>query len=285
MREQKKEKSPAFQFYPKDVLSDGNAMAMPPEAFGIYMKLLCYDWIDDGIVDDHKIWRRLGGYEHHNFQGEERDVEDWDIIYSYLKPQFVPHPDKEGYVTNPRLLKERANQSERSRSAKESANKRWESERNANALSPHTNGICEVDANRCSSSSSSSSSSKEENTKAPDSQIKNPEEPKTRTHTMQLPRQFDTPKTRDALKRWAAHRRKLKKAFDEMAAEALVLLWAHDPSGFVKAVNNSISQGWSEPIKPKNEPGNGSIPSYQDTTPAEASAVLKNLQQQGVPIK
>lgn len=156
-----KNKAPAFQFYPKDVLSDGNAMAMPAEAFGIYMKLLCFDWIDDGLINDWKVWRKLGGYEPFNFQGEDRESEDWAIIQSYLEPQFIPHPTKPGYVTNPRLLKERENQREKSESAQKSANKRWEQERNTKTL----NDVCERNANalrmQCSSSSSSSSSTKD----------------------------------------------------------------------------------------------------------------------------
>ncbi len=154
-----KEKSPAFQFYPKDVLSDGNAMAMPAEAFGIYMRLLCFDWIDDGLIDCQKTWMRLGGFDPFDFQGEERRAEDWDIIISHIKPQFVPHPTKEGFVTNPRLLKEREKQSERSAEASKSAKKRWQANDDATASNPHSDGICEGDAKRCSSSSSSSSSS------------------------------------------------------------------------------------------------------------------------------
>ncbi len=45
-------KSPAFQLYPKDVLSDSLAMVMPNDCFGIYMKLLFHDWINDGIQDN-----------------------------------------------------------------------------------------------------------------------------------------------------------------------------------------------------------------------------------------
>jgi len=152
-----REKSPAFQFYPKDVLSDGNAMAMPAEAFGIYMRLLCYDWVDNGLCDDEKVWMRLGGYEHFTFSGDERGSDDWEIILSYLRPQFIPHPSRAGFVTNRRLLKERANQTKRSEEAQKSANKRWAKVKDATASSSHGVGISELDANRCSSSSSSSS--------------------------------------------------------------------------------------------------------------------------------
>lgn len=150
-------KSPAFQFYPKDVLSDGNAMAMPAEAFGIYMKLLCYDWIDNGLLKDDKTLMRLGGFEWHDFQGNQREPEDYDIILSYLRAQFIDHPTKEGFITNPRLLKERANQAERSASAKSSAEARWKNkDTNANAMRTHDKRNANEVRSVCSSSSTAS---------------------------------------------------------------------------------------------------------------------------------
>jgi hypothetical protein len=122
---EKPNKSPAFQFYPKDVLSDGNAMAMPADAFGIYMKLLCFDWIDDGLLDDDKTLMRLGGYDWHDYQGNERDINDYDVILTYIRPQFEDHPTKKGYITNPRLQKERQYQEDRRKSASDNATKRW----------------------------------------------------------------------------------------------------------------------------------------------------------------
>ena len=40
---------PAFQFYPKDFISDANVEAMTLEETGAYIRLLCLCWIEDGI--------------------------------------------------------------------------------------------------------------------------------------------------------------------------------------------------------------------------------------------
>lgn len=153
------EKSPAFQFYPKDVLSDGNAMAMPAEAFGIYMRLLCFDWVDDGLSDHDGKLMRLGGFNPFDLSGEERDEEHYETIWQWVRGQFIDHPTKPGYITNSRLLKERANQEERRRKNKENADKRWGNSADATASPSHKVRIYEEDAKRCPSSSSSSSTS------------------------------------------------------------------------------------------------------------------------------
>ena len=44
-------KSPAFQFYPKDFLTDGNVVTMTNEEKGEYITLLCLDWINNGITE------------------------------------------------------------------------------------------------------------------------------------------------------------------------------------------------------------------------------------------
>ena len=154
-----KEKPPAFQFYPKDLLSCSKAMAMPNECLGIYWKLLCHDWINDGIEDDERQWMRLGGYDFTDYQGGQRENEDYEIIVSHLKGVFSKHPNKKGFVTNPRLGKERKKQTEKSMArasaGQAGAKKRWKQN------DGNTNG--KAIAKDSSSSSSSSSSSNKKN--------------------------------------------------------------------------------------------------------------------------
>ncbi len=50
------DKSPAFQFYPKDWLTDEKVMMMSKEERGEYIDLLCIDWLNIGI--DEKIIER-----------------------------------------------------------------------------------------------------------------------------------------------------------------------------------------------------------------------------------
>ena len=42
-------KAPAFQFYPKDFLTDDKVLAMSDDILGKYIKLLCIDWLNDGL--------------------------------------------------------------------------------------------------------------------------------------------------------------------------------------------------------------------------------------------
>ncbi|MHC4162534.1 MAG: hypothetical protein ACYSUM_10425 [Planctomycetota bacterium] len=44
--------SPAFSFYPKDILSDEAAAAMTDEELGIYIRLLCHAWLEGSIPAD-----------------------------------------------------------------------------------------------------------------------------------------------------------------------------------------------------------------------------------------
>jgi len=48
-------KPPAFQFYPKDFLSDLNVQCMDAEARGIYITLLCNCWIENSIPNNPDI--------------------------------------------------------------------------------------------------------------------------------------------------------------------------------------------------------------------------------------
>jgi len=60
-------KSPAFQFYPGDFLSDENVISMTFEERGIYITLLCSCWIQGSIpADPDKIMRLLPGYSNEN---------------------------------------------------------------------------------------------------------------------------------------------------------------------------------------------------------------------------
>ena len=49
-------KTPAFQFYPNDYLSDTNVMLMTAEQEGHYIRLLCICWKDGSIPAD---WDKL----------------------------------------------------------------------------------------------------------------------------------------------------------------------------------------------------------------------------------
>lgn len=93
-------KAPAFQFYPGDWLASGNIILMTPEQEGGYIRLLCYDWSGDGIVDNDAVLAALS-----------RLGEGWlNGGSEIIRKCFVPHPEKPGFITNPRIQKEREKQ-------------------------------------------------------------------------------------------------------------------------------------------------------------------------------
>jgi hypothetical protein len=154
-----KEKSPAFQFYPKDFLSDSTAMIMPSEARGIYITLLCHDWINDGIPDHHGNLMALGGWNWTEIDNSGlRDPDEFQRILEFILPAFVPHPAKPDTLTNRRLMKERErqeqNREDKKKAGEKGAKARWQNHNPANGKA-----ITE-DASSSSSSSSSSTSLK-----------------------------------------------------------------------------------------------------------------------------
>ena len=141
-------KSPAFQLYPADWLSSMVVTMMTPEQEGAYIRLICYDWSNDGIPDDDEqlaILSRLGeGW----FKGGS----------TVVRKCFNQHPTKEGFLTNPRLEKEREKQKEwREKSAE--GGKKSAAIRAKNKLkggSTTVSRVVQPNANIMSSSSSSS---------------------------------------------------------------------------------------------------------------------------------
>lgn len=122
-----KGKSPAFQFYPKDFLTDDKVIEMSAEVRGYYVDLLCIDWLNDGFYSSAIL--KLCHFEWYRYDGTLRD--DSKDVEAQLLACFGPHPTKEGFVTNSRLRKERLGQIERSQeravSGKKGAKKRWDS--------------------------------------------------------------------------------------------------------------------------------------------------------------
>ena len=96
-------KYPSFQFYPNDFMMDSKVVAMPTLACGMYIKLLCYDWMNDGILNDINVIQKLSGLEIHLID----DDKEIDMLFKHVVDCFVPHPDKPGHITNPRLYKDR----------------------------------------------------------------------------------------------------------------------------------------------------------------------------------
>ena len=63
-----KASSPAFQFYPKDYMTDANVMEMTHEQRGIYIDLLSIYWLEDGLPSDLGRLARLVGLPPKRFE-------------------------------------------------------------------------------------------------------------------------------------------------------------------------------------------------------------------------
>lgn len=97
-----KEQSPAFQFYPRDFLSDENVMAMELDERGAYITLMCVCWTEGSIPADVRRLARICGCP------RERMAEMWEV----LSPCFEEHPGGPERLVHPRLEAERTKQAE-----------------------------------------------------------------------------------------------------------------------------------------------------------------------------
>lgn len=130
-------KSPAFQFYPQDFLV-GTAI-LSAEETGAYIRLLCYQWTNDGLPNDQVILARIAGC------GGNAIASIWH--------KFGICDD--GMIRNKRLDEIKNSQIEFRAKQKSNAQKRWKSgENQVKAIPPHNSGIpsgipsgiCQTDA-------------------------------------------------------------------------------------------------------------------------------------------
>lgn len=93
------EKAPAFQFYPKDFLMDGNVAGMTLAERGAYITLICLCWQEHSIPADLTRLARMVGEPPAVFRR----------IWPALRPCFRASPDR-GRLVHPRLEREREKQ-------------------------------------------------------------------------------------------------------------------------------------------------------------------------------
>ena len=97
-----KAKSPAFQWYASDFLSDVNVIGMSLAARGAYITLISICWMEGSIPADMGHLARLCG----------TTKEEMTDLWVMLDPCFKPHPKDEARKIHPRLRKEEKKQSE-----------------------------------------------------------------------------------------------------------------------------------------------------------------------------
>jgi uncharacterized protein YdaU (DUF1376 family) len=95
------DKAPAFQFYPKDFLSDENQAVMTCEQAGAFIRLLCHAWNEGSIPDDAEKCARLAAATVKGFS---------ERVWPAVRVCFTATTD--GRLVHRRLEKERIKQDE-----------------------------------------------------------------------------------------------------------------------------------------------------------------------------
>lgn len=93
-------KSPAFQFYPKDFLTDENVRLMSMQERGIYITLMSYCWIESTLPADTKLLARLCGMP----------LKQFNNLWRAIAPCFDVDPLHVDRIIHQRLDKERVKQ-------------------------------------------------------------------------------------------------------------------------------------------------------------------------------
>lgn len=133
-------KSPAFQFYAADFMI--GIMGMSDEETGVYIKMLSTQWLHGSLPNCKKTIKKM--------------INSSKIPSEMVMRKFAICDD--GFLRNERMENVREKQKSFVATRKDNANKRWEKERNENALAMHVHdgSICKTDALLLQSSSSSS---------------------------------------------------------------------------------------------------------------------------------
>jgi uncharacterized protein YdaU (DUF1376 family) len=111
-----KKKSPAYQWYPKDALTDDAIIQMSFEVEGFYRYCLDMCWLSDGLpADDDDRFRLLQKCKKRS---------EFDRLWRAVSDRFFV--GRGGKLRNKRQEQERTKQKKFSKSRKESAKKRWD---------------------------------------------------------------------------------------------------------------------------------------------------------------
>lgn len=143
-------KSPAFQFYVKDFLTDDKVAVMNMEARGVYITLLSFCWNNNGLTNDQEEIKEMCG-----------NPANWEKIWKKVGRCFY---ENSGKLFNKRLDKEREKQEYWKKKSKEGGIKSGKTRRDKAKMKGGLNKLkggsrlVEPKGNHSVSSSSSSSS-------------------------------------------------------------------------------------------------------------------------------
>lgn len=107
-------KAPAFQFYPKDFLSDSNVVGMSMQERGVYITLICICWQDHSIPADVAQLARQCSTPLRAFQ------RIWPAVEKCFRKSGASR------LVHPRLERERMKQADYRRRQSDASRKRWD---------------------------------------------------------------------------------------------------------------------------------------------------------------
>lgn len=121
-------KSPAYQWFPKDALTDQAMLRMSNEVEGLYRRLLDHAWLEDGLPSDAEQIFPLSKC------GTRRK---FDQLWMQIAPLLPTGSD--GRRRSPRQEQERKKQRKNSRARKLAADASWVKRRERDAETAHAN--------------------------------------------------------------------------------------------------------------------------------------------------
>lgn len=118
------EKRPAFQWYPKDILTDENVLPMTLEEEGAYRRLIDFCWLHGSLPNNVAKLAPMC----------KIDGSRMALLWPAIEPCFRTDPNDFNRLIHPRLERERRKQDDyrkdKSRAGKAGAKARWEKEQN-----------------------------------------------------------------------------------------------------------------------------------------------------------
>lgn len=107
------QKAPAFQWYPKDILSSARVQVLSMEEECAYRRLIDYCWLNESVPSDPVKASRLVG------KGCSPEMA------AAALELFEPHPSDPGMMIHPRLEEEKKKQEDHRKVRKAAAESRW----------------------------------------------------------------------------------------------------------------------------------------------------------------
>lgn len=102
-----------FPFYVKDFLTDATVNLMDHAAVGVYVKLLCHQWLEGSIPSDKYTMARLLHIEQSAF----------DALWPQMEVCFVQHVEFKDRLINERMEAVRAEQQNKAERARQAGRK------------------------------------------------------------------------------------------------------------------------------------------------------------------